>query len=331
VLLEVSNLSVEIPVVDGVLRALRAVSFAVVPGETVCLVGESGSGKSLTALGLMGLLPATARRSADSLTFLGLDLQSMPERRLRQLRGAEMAMIFQEPMTSLNPVFTVGRQLIDVYRHHKGYSSAEARERALYLLTRTGVDSARERLSQFPHELSGGLRQRVMIAMALMCGPKLIIADEPTTALDVTVQADLLRLLVDLQQEFGMAMLFISHDLGVVSRIADRIAVMYAGEIVEMAAAAGVLSSPSHPYTQGLIACTPEARHHKRRRLSTIPGMMPSPIGEPRGCLFRERCLHAHARCEAGVSLTMTEPGHHVRCVLACETDERARTGAFES
>ncbi|EHP41151.1 dipeptide ABC transporter ATP-binding domain [Cupriavidus basilensis OR16] len=256
-LLDVKNLRVDLPTESGMLHAVRGIDFHVNRGEMLCLVGESGCGKSMTSLAIMGLLPARAERSADHLRFDGEDLQALPERRMAGLRGQKISMIFQEPMTSLNPAYTLGNQLCEAMLHHGRGSRAQARDRAVYLLERAGIANAGQRLRQYPHQLSGGLRQRVMIAMALMCGPDLIIADEPTTALDVTIQAQILRLIRELQQELGTAVIFVTHDLGVVARIADRVAVMYAGEIIETAPVAELFAHPSHPYTRGLLNCIP--------------------------------------------------------------------------
>jgi peptide/nickel transport system ATP-binding protein len=255
--LEVEGLGVDIATPRGPLRAVRDVSFQVKRGETLCIVGESGCGKSITSLAVMSLLPAAARRRATKLALLGEDLLQAAPKRVNALRGNRMAMIFQEPMTALNPAYTIGNQLMEVHLLHRGGGAAKARERAIELLGKVGIASAAERLEQYPHQLSGGLRQRVMIAMALMCGPELLIADEPSTALDVTIQAQILRLLADLQKDLGIAMVLITHDLGVVARIAHRVAVMYAGEIVEEGTAERVFASPRHPYTRGLISCIP--------------------------------------------------------------------------
>ncbi|PZQ75441.1 MAG: ABC transporter ATP-binding protein [Variovorax paradoxus] len=317
-LLDVKNLRVRLPTERGTLHAVRGIDFQVRRGEMLCLVGESGCGKSMTSLALMGLLPSRARRTADRLVFDGIDLQAQGERGMAKLRGARMAMIFQEPMTSLNPSYTLGDQLCEALRAHRRTTAREARERALYLLERAGVPQAAERLGQYPHQLSGGLRQRVMIAMALMCGPDLIIADEPTTALDVTIQAQILRLIRELQQEFGTAVVFITHDLGVVARIADRVAVMYAGEVVETAPVAELFAHPSHPYTQGLLRCIPvRGRTPPGSRLQAIPGVVPSLVGEVRGCAFANRCGHSRAACTATPPFTEVSPGHAVRCVAA--------------
>jgi peptide/nickel transport system ATP-binding protein len=294
---------------------VRDISFEINAGETLCLVGESGCGKSMTALALMDLLPNTATRRVRTLNFEGEPLASVSQRRIRSLRGNRMAMIFQEPMTALNPAYTIGDQLTEVHRRHKGSTRPQARERAVELLEKVGITAAGERLGQYPHQLSGGLRQRVMIAMALMCGPTLLIADEPTTALDVTIQAQILRLLAELQGELGVAMLLITHDLGVVARVAHRVAVMYAGEIVESASASELFGNPRHPYTRGLMASIPvPGRTLPGERLGAIPGMVPSLIGEVRGCVFRERCAYALARCGEAAPWR-TAATHGWRCV----------------
>ena len=315
-LLDIGDLSVTIDTGAGPLRAVQNVSLRVEKGETFCIVGESGCGKSITALSLMGLMPKRARRTAERILFDGTDLLGLGERGMRRLRGSRMSMIFQEPMTSLNPVFTIGQQLTDVMRTHRRVALAEARERAIFLLNKVGITNAKERLSQYPHELSGGLRQRVMIAMALMCGPDLMIADEPTTALDVTIQAELLRLLRDLQQEFEMGLVLITHDLGIVSRIADRVAVMYAGQVVEHGTAGEIFGNPLHPYTQGLIACIPSRDHPRMQHLPSIPGTVPSLIGELKGCHFRERCPYAMPACLEQINLTADDASHPYRCIL---------------
>src|SRR5690606_32519343 len=251
-LLEIRGLRVDIPVAGGILHAVRGIDLDVRRGETVCLVGESGCGKSLSALAVMDLLPVRAQRTAERLAFRGADLLAASGKRMNAIRGDRIAMVFQEPMTALNPCWTIGNQLVEVLLRHKGGSRAAARDRAVSLLERVGIPAAASRLGQYPHQLSGGLRQRVMIAMALMCGPDLLIADEPTTALDVTIQAQILLLLRDLQREFEMGLLLITHDLGIVARIADHVAVMYAGQIVETGSASALFGRPLHPYTQGL-------------------------------------------------------------------------------
>ena len=316
VVLDVRGLSVDIATPAGALHAVRDVSFQVRRGETLCIVGESGCGKSMTSLALMSLLPRAATRRVGTLALLGEDLATATRRRINALRGDRMAMIFQEPMTALNPSYTIGDQLMEPLRHHRGATPMQARKRAIELLGKVGIAAAGERLGQYPHQLSGGLRQRVMIAMALMCAPELLIADEPSTALDVTIQAQILRLLADLQQELGIAMMLITHDLGVVARIAHRVAVMYAGEIVEEGTAEELFASPRHPYTQGLLSCIPvPGRTAPGGQLGTIAGTVPSLIGEVHGCGFRERCPHAQPQC------AQTVPQHHVaqhawRCIL---------------
>jgi len=313
--LDVQDLSVDIATPAGTLRAVRDVSFQVRRGETLCIVGESGCGKSITSLAVMSLLPAAAKRRASRLSLLGEDLLQATGKRVNALRGNRMAMIFQEPMTALNPAYTIGNQLMESYLIHRGGGEAKAHERAVELLEKVGIASAAERMGQFPHQLSGGLRQRVMIAMALMCGPELLIADEPSTALDVTIQAQILRLLADLQADLGIAMVLITHDLGVVARIAHRVAVMYAGEIVEEGTAASVFASPRHPYTRGLLSCIPvPGRTVRGGRLGTIAGVVPSLVGEVRGCSFRDRC--AYARPECAVAVPVRSRGeHHWRCI----------------
>lgn len=319
IVLEVQDLKVDIQTGRGTLHAVRDVSFEVKRGETLCIVGESGCGKSMTSLSIMGLLPKVAKRSTSALKFLGEELGAASSARLNSLRGNKMAMIFQEPMTALNPAYTIGDQLTEHYRHHKKASKAEAIARATELLEKVGIASAAQRLGQYPHQLSGGLRQRVMIAMALMCGPDLLIADEPSTALDVTIQAQILRLLADLQKELGIAMVLITHDLGVVARIADRVAVMYAGQVVEEGSAADIFSKPRHPYTQGLLNCIPvPGRTEPGGQLGTIPGVVPSLIGQIKGCAFRDRCRYAQSNCEKDI------PVHHAgnhqwRCVMTSE------------
>ncbi|MGH8617438.1 MAG: dipeptide ABC transporter ATP-binding protein [Burkholderiales bacterium] len=318
-LLEVQNLRVEIPAADGLLQAVRGVDFTLARGETLGIVGESGSGKSLTALALMGLAPARARVRAERLRFADADLLALGERRLaREVRGSRMAMIFQEPMTSLNPVYTIGRQLTESLRLHRACTAAEATDRAVQLLERVGITGAARRLAQYPHQLSGGQRQRVMIAMALMNGPDVLIADEPTTALDVTIQAQILHLLAELQREFGMALVLITHNLGVVSRVADRVAVMYAGEFVETGRTGELFADPRHPYTQGLLASVPQpGKRAPGARLGSIPGIVPSLIGEVSGCAFAARCGHARDACrEAPPPQQTLGAGRAWRCVL---------------
>jgi len=314
-ILSVEGMCVDLAVPSGQLHAVRGVDFSVNPRETFCIVGESGCGKTMTSLALMRLLPASARLSATRMEFDGLDLLTLGAREMSALRGDRLGMIFQDPMTSLNPVYTIGDQMEEVYLRHRVATRKEARERAEYLLQRVGIMSPELRLRQFPHQLSGGLRQRVMIAMTLMCEPRLIIADEPTTALDVTVQVQILQLLARLQQEFGMAIILITHNLGIVARMADRLAVMYAGKIIETGGAVEVFTNPQHPYTRGLLRCMPG--YGGDRRLGSIPGLVPSLIGEIEGCGFRNRCDFATSDCASGdVGLRALGGGHSYRCRL---------------
>ncbi len=327
--LEVEGLTVEIDVPAGRLHAVRNVDLSVARGETLCIVGESGCGKSMTALGILGLLPRRGRMQARRLRLEGSDLLAMGAGEHAALLGDRMAMIFQDPMTSLNPVYTVGNQLEEIYLRHGKGGRKEARERAEYLLEKVGITAAGRRLGQYPHQLSGGLRQRVMIAMALMCDPVLIIADEPTTALDVTIQAQILRLLADLQTELHTALILITHDLGVVARVADRVIVMYAGEVVETGPADQIFATPLHPYTQGLLDCIPiPGRTERGSRLGAIPGMVPSLVGAIEGCQFRNRCTYAFDACAGGsVPLRALGPARGLRCLLqqAPARVERAR------
>ncbi len=316
-LLHVENLRVDIPLEHGTLHAVRGLDFQVERGEMLCIVGESGCGKSLTSLALMDLLPRKAQRTATRLTLDGIDLLTQTEQRMCDLRGNRLAMIFQEPMTSLNPAYSIGDQLAEVLRQHRKVSRREAWQKAGEMLEKVGISNPVERLRQYPHQLSGGLRQRVVIAMALMCEPDLIIADEPTTALDVTIQAQILRLLRDIQKATGTAVIFITHDLGLVARIADRVAVMYAGEIVEAAPALALFENPQHPYTQGLLASIPiPGRTRPGQPLGSIPGLVPSLVGEQTGCAFRNRCSQAIDACAAPVP-EQSVAGHRVRCINA--------------
>ncbi len=314
-MLSVSDLNVDISHGGRLLRPVRDVSLEVRRGEILGIVGESGCGKSLTSLALMGLLPPAARRRAREIRLGGTDIAGLSERRMADLRGNRMAMIFQEPMTSLNPLLTIGEQLAEVYLRHGRGNGRQARERAEGLLERVGMTGAHSRMSQYPHQLSGGLRQRVMIAMALMCEPDLIIADEPTTALDVTIQAQVLNLFKSLQSELGLSMIFITHDLGVIARLDDRIAVMYGGQVVESAGASALFANPSHPYTQGLLACLPQPG--RPGRLGTIPGTVPSFTKHSTGCGFANRCPHVSQSCrERSISMRVIDDSHSHRCVL---------------
>jgi peptide/nickel transport system ATP-binding protein len=316
-ILSIRDLRVEIPVRAGTLHAVRGVDLDLLPGETHGLVGESGSGKSLTALAVMGLLPRKARRSAQTLRFADLDLMALGERRMEDVRGDRVAMIFQEPMTSLNPSFTIGVQLIETLRRHRPVTRIQAYDRAAAMLVRVGISSPQARLRQYPHQLSGGLRQRVMIAMALLCEPKLLIADEPTTALDVTVQAQILRLLARLQRDMGLAILLITHDLAVVARTAQRVSVMYAGEIVEHGPVEQIFARPLHPYTRGLLSAVPvPGKIARGTPLGSIPGVVPSLLGEMAGCAFRDRCPLAHAACVRPPPRQAPDQSRAYRCHL---------------
>ncbi len=313
-LLEVEKLEVDF---GGRTAAVRGASFTVERGETHCLVGESGCGKSVTALAVMNLLARGARRSAQRMAFRGEDLQGLNDSGMARLRGNAMAMIFQEPMTSLNPAYTIGSQMTEGMRRHKHVNQRVATDRAADLLARVGITAPGLRLGQFPHQLSGGLRQRVMIAMALMCEPQLLIADEPTTALDVTVQAQILRLLATLQRDLGLGLLLITHDLGIVARIATRVSVMYAGEVVESAATADLFANPKHPYTQGLLRCVPAPGKTRRDEpLGSIPGTVPRIPPGFLGCAFRDRCDFADESCAHTVPLHHAEPTHDFLCRL---------------
>ena len=297
-------------------HALRGVELTVGKGETLGLVGESGCGKSMTALAVMNLLPAGARRSAARLSLNETDLRGLRESGMRDLRGRAIGMVFQDPSTALNPVQTIGHQLVSVRRRHFGGSASAARDRAADLLERVGIRGAGDRLTQYPHQLSGGLKQRVLIAMALIAEPALLLADEPTTALDVTVQARVLNLLGAIQKDLGIGILLITHDLGVVAAAADRVAVMYAGEIVEAGTVGAVLTRPAHPYTRGLLGCAPDLAGGGR--LATIPGQVPPATAMPAGCAFAPRCPLATQDCSAGqVAPRMVADGHMARCLRA--------------
>ncbi len=294
-LLELQNLSVAFQTTSGSFTAVDGFSLNVNPGDVVSIVGESGSGKSVAMLALMGLLPWTAKVSADVLSFDGRDFQNVAAKARRQVIGKEVAMIFQEPMTSLNPCFTVGFQLTEALKVHLSMGRQERRERAMELLDQVGIPEPKKRLSAFPHQLSGGMNQRVMIAMAIACKPRLLIADEPTTALDVTIQAQILDLLLKLQEETGMALILITHDMGVVAETAQRVAVQYAGQQVEKQEIRGLFSNPHHPYTAALLAALPERA--TSRHLPSIPGVVPGQFDKPDGCLFSPRCTYATDHC----------------------------------
>ncbi len=295
-LLEIENLSVEFPSRSSVLHAVEGVSLSLDAGDVLGIVGESGSGKSVTMMALMGLVPYPGRVTASKMRFDGHDLLGLSTKERSRLTGKDVAMIFQEPTTSLNPCFSVGFQLAETLRVHLGMDSKAAKRRSIELLEQVGISDPETRLKAYPHQLSGGMNQRVMIAMAIACNPKLLIADEPTTALDVTIQAQILDLLRSLQRERGMALVLITHNMGVVSDMAQRVAVMYAGQIMEQQPAQALFQRPRHPYTEALMAALPE-RSDGSARLSTIPGMVPGLYDRPTGCLFAPRCSYAEDDC----------------------------------
>ncbi len=298
---------------DGVAKAVDGVSYTIPAGRTLGLVGESGCGKSVTALSIMRLVPSPPGRiEHGEILFEGRNLLALSEPKMRRIRGNDISMIFQEPMTSLNPVFTCGNQITEVLRLHQGLSKKDALDRAIQMLAKVGIGNPESRVTEYPHQLSGGQKQRVMIAMALACNPKLLIADEPTTALDVTIQAQILDLLRALQAEFHMAILLITHDLGVIAEMTERVAVMYAGKIAELADAGELFANPKHPYTQGLFASLPKLGA-KTERLTVIPGVVPDPLDFPPGCKFHPRCPHAFDRCSREEpELRPVGPGGHI-------------------
>ena len=318
-LLEVNNLQIGLQTQRGPAQAVRGISFSLERGETLGIVGESGCGKSITVMSLMGLLPSSAKVSG-SIKLDGQELVGLPEKQMCQLRGNRIGMIFQEPMTALNPVHTIARQVGEPLMLHRGLTKAQARKEALDLLDRVGIPDAASRLDAYPHQFSGGQRQRIGIAMALACGPDLLIADEPTTALDVTIQAQILELMRRLQAETGMSILFITHNLGVVAHHADDVVVMYSGRVVESAPVRPLFAQPEHPYTQGLLACLPgKARQPgqpKPKRLFAIRGQVSSPLAPPPGCAFEPRCDLALAECSAAMPpLLDIRQGRQARCV----------------
>ena len=317
-LLQVRGLATHFFTGQGVVRAVDGIDLTVCRGETLALVGESGSGKSVASLSLLRLVEEPGRIVAGAIRFAGDDLLRLSEREMEAVRGARIAMIFQEPMTALDPVQRVGDQIAEGLRVHEGLTRRAARARAVELMARVGIPDPARRARAYPHEMSGGMRQRVMIAAALSCGPDLIIADEPTTALDVTVQAQILSLLDDLKRESGAGVLLITHDLGVVAEVADRVSVIYGGQIVEDGPVERIFRSPAHPYTQGLIACVPDLERPRQRgrSLHSIAGSVPSPFERPDGCRFRDRCPSAFARCTAEPALLAIADGHSARCWL---------------
>jgi peptide/nickel transport system ATP-binding protein len=324
-LLEISNLRTYFYPGGAVARAVDGVSFSIEAGETVGLVGESGCGKSVTALSILRLIQPPGRIEPGSrITFDGNDLLTLGDREIRGIRGARIAMVFQEPMTALNPVFTIGDQIAEVVRIHGSGSKKDAWERAVEMLRIVGIPAPEKRAHDYPHQLSGGMRQRVVIAMALVMNPAVVIADEPTTALDVTIQAQILELLRDLQQKFGTAILLITHDLGVVAETASRVIVMYGGEVVEEAGVSDLFAVAHHPYTEGLLRAMPKVGE-TRERLATIPGTVPPPTAWPTGCRFHDRCMYAWDRCVAEhPPLYQIGERHVSRCHLAEEPERRA-------
>jgi oligopeptide transport system ATP-binding protein len=316
-LLSVTDLRTSFFTSRGEVQAVRGVSFELRPGEILGIVGESGSGKSITCMSLLGLLKANGKVVAGSALFEGQDLLKLDDRDLRKLRGDEIGMIFQDPMTSLNPTLSVGEQVIETILRHRSISRDDARKRAIELFELVRIPSAAKRLRSYPHEFSGGMRQRVMIAIALSCDPKLLIADEPTTALDVTIQRQILALLKELQSRLGMAVILITHDLGVIAETADRVLVMYGGMVMEEAPVRSIFARPSHPYTNGLLASIPDLRTGAHQRLTPIPGSPPDMRRPPDGCPFAPRCSHAMAQCVAALPpIYEVEAGHGSRCWL---------------
>ena len=315
VLLDVRNLRTHFFTDDGVVRAVDDVSLRIPRGKVLGVVGESGCGKSVTALSVMRLVSPPGRVVEGEILFDGVDLTRLPEPRMRAIRGHQISMIFQEPMTSLNPVFTVGNQIMEAVRLHLDKDKAEARKHTIEMLEKVKIPSAATRVDEYPHQLSGGMRQRIMIAMALACNPKLLIADEPTTALDVTIQAQILDLMRELQKDVGMSIMIITHDLGVVAELSDYVAVMYASKVVEYATVAELFKNPLHPYTLGLFKSRPSLGSRKSEKLSVIPGTVPNPLRFPPGCKFHPRCPQAVEKCKsAEPALRELTPGHWVAC-----------------
>ncbi|NLV91122.1 MAG: ABC transporter ATP-binding protein [Firmicutes bacterium] len=321
-LLTIKDLRTEFRTETGLVRAVDGIDLTIHREETVGLVGESGCGKSVTSLSIMGLVPQPPGRITGSIVYHhpdgDIDLARLNPKgdQYRSIRGKEISMIFQEPMTSLNPVYTVGEQIIEAIRLHQGLTEQESREKAIELLDKVGIPSPQQRVDEYPHQMSGGMRQRVMIAMALSCNPSLLIADEPTTALDVTIQAQILMLMQELQDEFNASILLITHDLGVVAGMADKIAVMYLGQIVEYGTARDVFKQHLHPYTEGLLNSIPIPRPKRTRMLKPIEGTVPDPRWMPPGCRFSNRCGYAMEICSQAPGLYEPSPGHQVRCWL---------------
>jgi dipeptide transport system ATP-binding protein len=321
-LLEIRNLSVEFATSRGTFRAVDGVDVVLEEGEILCVVGESGSGKSVSMLAAMGLIGYPGRVSADVMRFAGTDLLTITPRARRRLVGKDMAMIFQEPMSSLNPCYPVGWQIGEALRVHHAVPRRQVRDRVVELLDQVGIPAPASRMGAFPHQMSGGMNQRVMIAMAIACNPRMLIADEPTTALDVTIQKQILDLLINLQKQRGMALALITHDMGVVAETAHRVQVMYAGQMVEEAPTDALFAAPRHPYTAALLEALPE-RAIGRRRLPTIPGVVPGIADRPRGCLFNPRCRFATSHCIAEVPALAGPPGRRARCHYPLDAEGR--------
>lgn len=319
-LLNVNNLRTSFFTEAGEVKAVDGVSFSINKGETLCLVGESGSGKSMTALSIMRLIPRPGKIIGGEVFYEGKDLLKLADKEMRRIRGKEISMVFQEPMTSLNPVFTIGDQIMEAITLHQGLGKRDALDKAVEMLKLVGISDPERRVRDYPSQLSGGMRQRVMIAMALSCNPGLLIADEPTTALDVTIQAQILDLIKGLRERFGMSVLLITHDLGIVAETADMVAVMYAGEIVEFTDVKTLFRNPSHPYTIGLLNSTPKIGAKARERLIPIPGTVPSLIGLTEECRFKDRCYAAEGCPEGEPELVEVEEGHFVRCFKGRES-----------
>jgi oligopeptide/dipeptide ABC transporter ATP-binding protein len=318
-LIQVKNLRTSFFTPEGEVRAIDGVSFEIGEGKTLGLVGESGCGKSVTSLSIMRLIPSPPGKIVGGeILYRGRDLLKLRNEEMRKIRGNEISMIFQEPMTSLNPVFTVGNQIGEAIKLHQGLGKRETRDKTIEMLRLVKIADPESRVDSYPHQLSGGMRQRVMIAMALSCNPSLLIADEPTTALDVTIQAQILELMKELQQKIGMALLLITHDLGVVAEQANDVAIMYAGKIVERASTEAIFTKPLHPYTVGLLNSLPNVGGEKKKRLDAIPGVVPSPLHLPSGCRFRDRCPKAADICaQAEPTLEEKDPGHTAACHFA--------------
>ncbi len=326
-ILEIENLQTQFFTTDGTVRAVDGISYTVEQGESVALVGESGCGKSVSAMSILRLIPhPPGRIVGGSIRFMGQDLLKLSDEEIRSIRGRRIAMVFQEPMTSLNPVLTIGRQLTEALEHHLGMEKAAARARVVQLLAMVGISDPERRLGQYPHHFSGGMRQRVMIAMALSCEPELIIADEPTTALDVTIQAQILELMKDLTKRLGVAMIIITHNLGVVARYADRVNVMYAGKIIEQGSALQIYHEPRHPYTLGLLNSVPRLDRPRQKRFDPIEGQPPDLTRLPEGCAFRPRCRYRVERCaQETPALEALADGHASACWERARLDQVLR------